>query len=56
MRSNVFLFIIVLLLSVASVSAICTTTFDKQIPTQYAPTEDISAAMTCDNKNEDYYA
>ena len=28
-------------------------TFDKQQPTQYAPTEDISSAMVCDNKNEE---
>ena len=39
--------------SISLISATCTVTFDRQIPTQYAPTEDISAAMVCDNKNEE---
>ncbi len=36
-----------------AVLGVCQVTFDKQSPTQYAPTEDISAGMVCDNKNEE---
>jgi len=50
-KSIIFLFLI--LISISFTSATCIVTFDKQIPTQYAPTEDISAASICDNKNEE---
>jgi len=44
-KDKLFILGIVFILLISSVSAVCTVTFDKQPPTNYTPTTDISAAL-----------